>query len=182
MNTERSQLHHTVAPSSAAARGAAPARRAVVSVLAFAVAALTTVVADRAASASPLAEVGPAVTVTGSATPGEAAYVTDVRDQLDRAKRYPTGREASLSRPRGTAAVWVDVARDGRTVDRGLARSSGSGLLDSMATALVGRKRYAAFPTDAWSDAATHRFVVRYRFVGSVDDGGAGATQVSVDE
>lgn len=137
------------------------------SLLAFA--ALATLVADRGASAADAPPMGPAVTVTASRpavdTPLEVAYATQLRRQLDRAKRCPTGREASLAQPSGSASVWVDVWRDGKVVDRGLVRTSGSGLLDSMAGSLVARTRYPAFPDTAWTERPTHRFLVTYDFV-----------------
>jgi outer membrane biosynthesis protein TonB len=133
-----------------------------------------------AAVASPAPQTGPTVTVTALQTPGELAYVATVHRQLGRAKRYPTGREASLSRPSGTTTVWVDVARDGHPVGRGISRSSGSGLLDWTATNLVGRTNYPAFPVDAWAGGTQQRFVVSYRFVGQAGAPGNAQLEVAV--
>jgi TonB family protein len=111
-------------------------------------------------------ELGPTVTVTAARplTTNEINYVNTLHTELDRTKRYPTSREASISHPSGTATVWVDVSRDGRVIGRGVQDSSYSQILDQMATTLVGRASYAAFPADGWTNGSTHRFVVAYRF------------------
>jgi len=130
--------------------------------------AATTFAATFAAFAGePIADpqTGAAVTVTASRlNVTEEAYVNRLYDQLNRTKRYPTGREASLTRPEGTAVVWVDVARDGHVVARGVEQTSYSMLLDDMAVALVGRTSYDSLPADGWTDGPTHRFIVGYRF------------------
>ena len=122
--------------------------------------------------AAQTAQSGPALMVTASRKPVEVAYVENLRKHLSGAMRYPTGRDGSLSRPDGTVSVWVEVTRDGAVAGRGVVRSSGSGLLDRMATNLVARTRYAPLPVEGWTDATTHRFLVSYRF-----DGAAAARQ-----
>jgi protein TonB len=180
MKTDSSQSHSFVAPAGAS-HPKPVSLRGRLGVAAFALAGFAIVGVGSAASASPGPDTGPTVTVRAARVADEAAYVSAVRLQLDRAKRYPTGREASLSRPSGTTAVWVDIARDGHPVGRGVVRSSGSGLLDWTATNLVGRADYPAFPADAWSDGPTHRFLVSYRFVGGTEEPGGAQVEVAVD-
>lgn len=146
----------------------------------IAVAGLLTCVAAGPAHAADEIQTGPAVVAVGASMPAETAFVNGMHAQLDRAKRYPTGREASLMRPSGTSTVWVDVARDGTVAGRGLAQSSGAVLLDGMATSLVARTHYAALPADAWAGASTHRFRVSYRFAPVDRSAAAGEPVVEV--
>lgn len=136
--------------------------------LAATVLAFTTTVVD-ATAAEPVGT-GPRVTVTATRnpneTPSETKYADVVYKKLQSASRYPTSREASLTRPSGTTTVWVEVARDGKVKGRGIQQSSGSPLLDQEARSLVGRTRFPAFASGDWGDGATHRFVVSYEFDG----------------
>ena len=113
----------------------------------------------------------PGVTVTGeknpSASPAEVAYADAAFKKLDKASRYPSGREVSLSRPSGTAKVWVDVQRNGKVVGHGLESPSGSKVLDQTAVNLATRAKYAPLPADAWAGEGKHRFVVSYAFDGT---------------
>ena len=118
---------------------------------------------DNAPSIADLAA-APAATESRQETRREPGYVGTVYALLDRAKRYPTGREASLTRPSGTAEVWFVLSRNGEVRSLGLQRSSGSMLLDTMARSLVHRAAYPAFPGDAWQGEEAHRFAVRYAF------------------
>ena len=130
---------------------------------------LTLTMSAPAVHAAEPVQVGPGVTVTASrdaTTPSEAAYVEAAYRKLQAASRYPSGREASLERPSGTATVWANVARDGRVRSRGLEQSSGSPLLDGMARNLVGRTRFPAIAAGDFGGGATQRFVVAYRFDG----------------
>lgn len=134
-----------------------------------------------AAMAAEPARVGPAVTVTASrdaTTPSEAAYVESARKKLQAASRDPSGREASLERPGGTAAVWADVARDGRIKGRGVERSSGSPLLDGMARSLIGRSRFPAIAAGDFGGGSSQRFAVSDRF-DSVAMTAGGASKVA---
>ncbi len=121
----------------------------------------------------------PAVTVTGeksaTASPGEVAYADAMFKKLDKASRYPTGREASLDRPSGTAKVWVELQRSGKVVGHGVEQSSGSPLLDQMAVNLVTRAKYASLPQDVWTGETRHRFVASYKFDGAAMTAGAPA-------
>jgi protein TonB len=91
--------------------------------------------------------------------------VAKVRGYLNASKRYPTGREASMQRPRGKTRVWFVLARNGALQDAGVELSSGSMLLDNAALATVRRGSLPPFPDEAWSGAATRRFTVDLDFV-----------------
>lgn len=95
----------------------------------------------------------------------EAAYIAKVRAYLQDSKRYPTGREASLQRPAGTARLWFVLSRSGELIDCGVQRSSGSMLLDNSALSTVRRSTYLPFPGEAWKGRAQQRFVVELNFV-----------------
>lgn len=113
----------------------------------------------------------PKVTVTGSRdaaeTPVEAAYATTVFKRLEKASRYPSGREASETRPSGTTQVWFELLRNGKVAGHGIEKSSGSQLLDRTAMTLVTREKYPALPQDGWAGGPKHRFLVSYQFDGN---------------
>ena len=185
MTQQTSMFKASVAEPQSASHGAAVARVLRVASLAVMCVSLTLASALPATAAEP-AQVGPTVTVNASrnptATPSESAYIETAYKKLQRASRYPSGREASLSRPSGTATVWVDVARDGRVKGRGVDQSSGSPLLDDMAKSLVGRGRFPSFAAGDWDNGATHRFVVSYQFDGvAMTAGKAGKLRASTE-
>lgn len=71
----------------------------------------------------------------GTGVPGR--YVSELRDWLERHKRYP--RLAQLRRQEGTVVVRFVMDRDGRVVDARVAESSGHRSLDQEAVAMVRR-------------------------------------------
>lgn len=110
-----------------------------------------------AATESAPAPVPPRHSASSAST--ENSFISRVRAQLEAAKRYPTGREASTLRPRGKSRVWFVLPRTGgEATDAGVDDSSGSILLDNAALATVRRGRFPVFPEDAWPGKATHRF------------------------
>lgn len=94
----------------------------------------------------------------------EAGYIGKVRSYLNSIKRYPTGREASLQRPRGKTRIWFVLTRNGTLVESGIDESSQSLLLDGAAHATVRRGTFPPFPEDAWGGQSSHRFVVELEF------------------
>lgn len=90
----------------------------------------------------------------------EASYIAKVRADLEANKRYPTGREASLTQPSGTVRIWMTLNRQGEVVDSGIEQTSHAMLLDRTALSTVRRSNFAPFPADSWPGAATHRFTV----------------------
>jgi len=95
----------------------------------------------------------------------EDVYIGNLRAYLNSIKRYPTGRQASIQKPRGNTRVWFVLSRDGRLQDAGIDESSDSLLLDRTAIATVQRGGFPSFPDAAWSGLASHRFVVELEFV-----------------
>lgn len=95
----------------------------------------------------------------------EESYVASVRSYLIGIKRYPTGREASIQRPRGKARIWFVLGRDGQLLSSGIAESSDSLLLDRTALATVQRGDFPVFPETAWNGQASHRFTVELEFI-----------------
>lgn len=95
----------------------------------------------------------------------EAMYVAKIRGYLVSAKRYPTGREASMRRPTGKSRVWFILRRNGELIDAGIEEGSGSMLLDGSALTTVRRASYTAFPDEAWAGQTQHKFSVELEFV-----------------
>ncbi|TRZ96738.1 MAG: TonB family protein [Rhodocyclaceae bacterium] len=117
-----------------------------------------------AVSVRPTAPVSPAPPVPHPAG-AEDAYVASVRAYLIGIKRYPTGRDASIQRPRGKARIWFVLGRDGQLLSSGIDASSDSMLLDRTALATVQRGGFPAFPETAWSGQVSHRFTVELEFI-----------------
>jgi protein TonB len=92
-----------------------------------------------------------------------AIYTGRVRAYLNSIKRYPTGREASISHPEGKVRIWFVVKRDGSLVDAGIEDSSNSILLDNAGLATVRRGTLPAFES-AFGSEETHRFTVDLDF------------------
>jgi len=107
-----------------------------------------------------------AQTVALSDDPDQAAsaYVDSVRDTLNKAKRFPTGREISIEQPSGRTQVAFTLARSGKVAAVKTTQSSEVMALDEMGRELVHRAHYPAFPAAAWAGSATHDFVVTYNF------------------
>lgn len=95
----------------------------------------------------------------------EAEYIGRLRAYLNSIKRYPTGRAASLQRPRGTVKVWFVLRRDGSLVDVGIENSSNSMLLDEAARKTITLASPQAFPEEFRPGEATHRFTVELEFM-----------------
>ena len=94
----------------------------------------------------------------------EAEYVGRVRAMLNSTKRYPTGREASQSRPQGKVKVWFTLSRSGALIDAGILEASNSHLLDSAALATVRRGAFPAFPASAWTGQDQNKFSAEIEF------------------
>lgn len=86
------------------------------------------------------------------------------RTALERGKRFPTGREVSLTQPSGVSEVTFSPTRAGKVTSAKTTRSSNSMPLDEMARPLVRRAKYPSFPESVWAGSPTHAFVVAYDF------------------
>lgn len=107
----------------------------------------------------------PPVQATPAPQPNiEAEFIGRMRAYLNSIKRYPTGREASLQRPRGTVKVWFVLRRDGTLVDAGVEKSSNVMLLDEAARKTITRAEPQPFPDQFKPGEATHRFTVELEF------------------
>ena len=95
----------------------------------------------------------------------EDGYIAGIRAYLNSIKRYPSGREASIQRPRGKARVWFVLARDGRLLESGIDESSDSLLLDRTALQTLQRGGFPSFPDSAWNGQGSHRFTVELEFI-----------------
>lgn len=99
-------------------------------------------------------------------TDAAAQYVSQVRGYLNTIKRYPTGREVSLQRPKGTTRIAFTLNRDGSMVgDAEVETSSDSIILDKQALKTVRGGTFPPFPADAWPGETQHRFTVDLDFV-----------------
>lgn len=120
-----------------------------------------------AATPSPVApEAAPPAPAPPAPRPvnAESQYIGQTRAYLNAIKRYPTGREASLQRPKGTVRVWYVLMRSGALVEADIEASSNSILLDKQALGTVRRATFPPFPAEAWPGETTHRFTVDLEF------------------
>jgi len=127
------------------------------------------------AAATPAAHVpapAPAFVAPVPSTPPEprpqaarsAAYEAQLLAYLERIKRYPTSREARLSKPQGTVRLWLLLSRQGELLEAGVVASSGSNLLDGEALRTVRAGQFPAFPEEAFAGQDRHRFTVNLKY------------------
>ncbi len=95
----------------------------------------------------------------------EAEYSAKVRAMLNSTKRYPTGREASQTRPQGRVKLWFTLTRAGALVEVGLLESSNNNLLDSAALATVRRGTFPPFPEKGWVGHDQNKFSAEIEFL-----------------
>lgn len=154
-------------PRAVAAVASAPASAAAVTPPQADVAPQTAPAVAAAAPAAPAVPTVPTPAVATAVRPAglEDQYIASVRSYLNSIKRYPTGREASIQRPRGKARIWFVLGRDGHLLDCGIDESSDSLLLDRTALQTVQRGGFPAFPETAWSGHDSHRFTVELEFI-----------------
>lgn len=92
------------------------------------------------------------------------SYESMLLSHLERIKRYPSNREARLSKPQGVVRLWLVIARHGELLEAGLVSSSGSNLLDNEALRTVRSTRFPSFPEEAFEGASQHRFTVNLKY------------------
>jgi protein TonB len=85
-------------------------------------------------------------------------YEAQLRAYLEKIKRYPTSREARLTRPQGAVRVWLEISRSGQVLGAGVLSSSGSNLLDGEALKTLKNGFYPAFPDEAYVGESAHKF------------------------
>lgn len=77
---------------------------------------------------------------------------------LESIKRYPSNREARLTRPAGIVTIWFELSRAGRVLDAGIEKGSNSSMLDSEALKTVRSGNFPQFPETVFANAEKHRF------------------------
>ncbi len=101
----------------------------------------------------------PAPVPSAQPVPSTASiYEAQLRSYLEKIKRYPTIREARLTRPQGAVRVWLEISRNGQVLGVGVMTSSGSNLLDGEALKTLKTGSYPAFPEDAYVGENAHKF------------------------
>jgi len=93
-----------------------------------------------------------------------AQYEAQILAYLERVKRYPTSREARLTRPAGTTRFWFELNRMGLLLGSGLLTSSGSNLLDAEALRTLRTGAFPAFPESAYAGETNHRFIAALKY------------------
>ncbi len=95
----------------------------------------------------------------------EGGYLKGLRNELDTYKQYPTGRQASLERPKGEVVVWLMVDRQGRVLDSGIQTQASSMLLNRAATNSLRRIRQVKpFPEQAFGGRNEQRFTATFNY------------------
>lgn len=95
----------------------------------------------------------------------EGGYLHGVRDDLERYKQYPSGRQASLERPSGKVVVWLLVDRNGKVLDRGLEERASSMLLNRAALTSLGRiEQVKPFPAEAFAGRSQLRITATFDY------------------
>lgn len=95
----------------------------------------------------------------------EAEYGARLRAAINANKRYPTGRQASQTRPQGTVKLWFVLTRAGALVDVGVIPTDAHYLLEDAAKASVRRSTFPPFPAHTWPGEEQHKFVTEVEFV-----------------
>lgn len=115
-------------------------------------------------AATPAASPAPAVDAQNLSAAKMRSYLAAINSYLNTLKRYPTGREASLQHPSGTARVTFVLARDGKLLSAEIEATSNSILLDRQALTTVRRGSYPPFPSEAFQGESSHRFSIDLGF------------------
>lgn len=95
----------------------------------------------------------------------EKGYESALRGVLEQSKRYPTGRQAALERPKGEVEVWLEVDRSGRVLASGISKRAPNMLLNRAAlTSLQSMKQVRPFPAEAYSGQNSKRFSATFNY------------------
>ncbi|MFF7710946.1 TonB family protein [Pseudomonas sp. NPDC007930] len=95
----------------------------------------------------------------------EGGYMSGLRNDIDRFKQYPTGRQASLERPTGDVVVWLLVDRAGNVLDAGIQTPASSQLLNRAASNSLRRiKQVKPFPEQAFNGRNEQRFTATFNY------------------
>ncbi len=102
--------------------------------------------------------------VPGSSSSIEAAYAAALRQNVDSRTSVPNSAEYRLIKPSGSALIRFVLDRVGNPREVAVAHSSGSGILDRLALAIVASGHYPPFPETAFSGELRHTFLVTIEF------------------
>jgi periplasmic protein TonB len=94
----------------------------------------------------------------------EAAYAAALRQNIDARTAVPDSVAYRLLRPSGSARIRFVLDRIGSPGEVGIARTSGSGILDAQAVRIVSSGHYPPFPDDAYPGESRHVFIVTIEF------------------
>lgn len=121
------------------------------------------VVAKAAPVAAPVAAPAPPAAPRVDAAAIEGRYTAALRADLERYKKYPSGREASLQRPEGDVVVWLLVDRSGNVVDSGIETKAKNMLLNKAAQSSLRRlEKVTPFPQEAFGGKDRYRFTATF--------------------
>src|SRR6218665_1514186 len=121
------------------------------------------VVAKAAPVAAPAAAPAPPVAPQVDVAAIEGRYTAALRADLERYKKYPTGREASLQRPVGDVVVWLLVDRSGNVVDSGIEAKARNMLLNKAAQSSLRRlEKVTPFPREAFGGKDRYSFTATF--------------------
>lgn len=121
------------------------------------------VVAKAAPVAAPAAAPAPPAAPRVDAAAIEGRYTAALRADLERYKKYPSGREASLQRPEGDVVVWLLVDRSGNVVDSGIETKAKNMLLNKAAQSSLRRlDKVTPFPQEAFGGKDRYRFTATF--------------------
>lgn len=95
----------------------------------------------------------------------ESAYQQTLRGVLEESKRYPTGRQAAMERPQGSVEVWLEVDRNGKVLNSGIAKRASNMLLNRAAlSSLQQISQVPPFPADAYAGQNSKRFSATFTY------------------
>lgn len=123
---------------------------------------------DSANTPAPSAPSRPSQSLASPAVPSpdlrrvdlDSDFENKIRSVIESAKRYPTGREASLQKPQGVVVACVVLQRDGSMQEMKVQKSSSYPILDNAAKRLLANLHYPAMPADIFPGQANHAFCV----------------------
>jgi len=93
-----------------------------------------------------------------------AIYEAALKEYIEKIKRYPTSRDARLSRPEGTVRIFIELGRRGDLLSYSVVNTSGSNLLDMESLRTIKGGSYSPFPDEAFVGETTHKFFVNMKY------------------
>jgi protein TonB len=94
----------------------------------------------------------------------DASYVSELKAYLEKIKKYPSSREARLSRPQGTVTLSLLITRSGQLLEVRVLTTSHSNILDSEAVKSIKTASLPAFPKEAFMGEDSHEFSVNMNY------------------